>query len=168
VGRDAGPSSQRRPRTRRCVSVMWRPFLFRRLHCFGLCRLDSLRERIDPRAQRSNLLALPIYDIAQFDVGTLQERYFRFQPLDCFAVHFDSVTVISGTGAGCMPQQTIETKLEVSLLSMASRIPLFKRHLRHTTARKCLFFQLRGTYQTFQPTSSVARRRRVYLPRPGD
>ncbi|MDB6107084.1 MAG: hypothetical protein JWO52_7083 [Gammaproteobacteria bacterium] len=109
-------SSDSWPRTRRCVSVMWRPFLFRRPHCFGyLCRLDSLRERIDPRAQRLNLLALPIYDIAQFDVGTLQERYFRFQPLDCFAVHFDSVTVISGTGAGCMPQQTIETKLEVFL-----------------------------------------------------
>jgi hypothetical protein len=92
-----------RPRPRgleRCVSVMWRPFLFRRPHCFGcLCRLDSLRERIDPRAQRLNLLALPIYDIAQFDVGALQEGYFRFQPLDCFAVHFDSVAVIRGTGA---------------------------------------------------------------------
>jgi hypothetical protein len=52
-----------------------------------------------------NLLALPVYDIAQFEVGALQERYFRFQSLDCIAVHFDSVTVIASgfgpfTGSG--------------------------------------------------------------------
>jgi hypothetical protein len=81
---------------------MWRPFLFRRprgLRC--LCRLDPLRERIEPRTQRSNLEALPVYDIAQFDVGALQERYFRFQPLDHFAVHFDSVTAGGRNGAVC-------------------------------------------------------------------
>jgi hypothetical protein len=77
------------------VSIMWRPLLFRRSHSFGcLSRLDSLRERIDSRAQRLNFLALPIYDIAQFEVGALQECQFRFQPLNCIAVHFDSVTVM--------------------------------------------------------------------------
>jgi hypothetical protein len=61
---------------------MWRPLLFRRPHSFGcLSRLDSLRERVNSRAQRLNFLALLIYDIAQFDVGALQERYFRFEPL---------------------------------------------------------------------------------------
>jgi hypothetical protein len=62
-----------------------------------------------------NFLALPIYDIAQFDVGALQERYFRFEPLDCVAVHFDSVAVINGAGAVCVGAATIETKLEVFL-----------------------------------------------------
>jgi hypothetical protein len=77
------------------VSIMWRPLFFRRPHCFGcLCRLDSLRKRIEPHPQRLNLLALPIYDIAQFEVGALEERYLRFETLDCIAVHFDSVTVI--------------------------------------------------------------------------
>ena len=74
---------------------MWRPFLFRSplgLRC--LRRLDSLRERVNSRAQRLNFLALLIYDIAQFDIGALQERYFRFEPLDCVAVHIDSVTII--------------------------------------------------------------------------
>jgi hypothetical protein len=95
---------------------MRRPFLFHRPHCFGcLCRLDSLRERIESRTQPLNFLALPIYDIAQFDVGALQERYFRFEPLDCVAVHFDSVAVINGAQAVCVGAATIETKLEVFL-----------------------------------------------------
>ena len=98
------------------VSVMRRPFLFRRPHRFGcLCRLDSLRERIESRTQPLNLLALPIYDIAQFDVGALQERYFRLEPLDCVAVHFDSVTAINRARAVCVRAATIETKLEVFL-----------------------------------------------------
>jgi hypothetical protein len=72
---------------------MWRPLLFRRPRGFWcLCRLDPLRERIEPRAQRLDLQALPVYDIAQFDVSALEERYLRFQALDYFAVHFDSVT----------------------------------------------------------------------------
>lgn len=84
----------------RFVSVMWWPLLFRRPHCFRcLCRLDTLRERIEARTQRLNLQALPVHDIAQFDVGALQERYFRFQPLDYFAVHFDSVTARGRNGA---------------------------------------------------------------------
>jgi hypothetical protein len=96
---------------------MWRPLLFRRPHSFGcLSRLDSLRERIDSRAQRLNFLALPIYDIAQFEVGALQECQFRFQPLNCIAVHFDSVTVMRRCLAAHFPHQgTIETKLEVIL-----------------------------------------------------
>src|SRR5258708_3353131 len=95
---------------------MWRPLLFRRPHCFRcLCRLDPLRERIESRPQRLNLQALPIDDIAQFDVGALQERYFRLQPLDCLAVHIDSVTV-SGPHFGPFARMaTIETKLEVIL-----------------------------------------------------
>ena len=81
---------------------MWRPLLFRsprRLRC--LCRLDPLRERVNSRAQRLNFLALLIYDIAQFDIGALQERYFRFEPLDCIAVHFDSVSAMSTRGPVC-------------------------------------------------------------------
>jgi hypothetical protein len=68
-----------------------------------------MRQRIEPRAQRPNFLALPIDDIAQFDVGALQERYFRFEPLDGIAVHFDSVTVISPARAVCASAATIET-----------------------------------------------------------
>jgi hypothetical protein len=48
-----------------------------------------------------NFLALLIYDIAQFDVGALQERYFRFEPLDRVAVHIDSVTIISPAQGVC-------------------------------------------------------------------
>ncbi len=72
---------------------MWRPFLFRcpdRVGC--LCRLDPLRERLESCTQRLYLLLLPIHDIAELDVGALQERYFCLNPLDCIAVHFDSVT----------------------------------------------------------------------------
>jgi hypothetical protein len=95
---------------------MWRPFLFRRplgLRC--LRRLDSLRERVNSRAQRLNFLALLIYDIAQFDIGALQERYFRFEPLDCVAVHIDSVTIIGRARRAACTLLTIETKLEVFL-----------------------------------------------------
>jgi hypothetical protein len=71
---------------------MWRPLVFRRPWRFrSLCRLEPLRQRIDPGPQRPDLLLLPVNHIAQFDVGTLQEGDFRFDLLDCIAVHFDSV-----------------------------------------------------------------------------
>jgi hypothetical protein len=72
---------------------MWRPFLFRgaeRLGC--LCRLDPLRERIESRAQRRYLLLLPIDDIAELDIGALQECYLCLNPLECIAVHPHSIT----------------------------------------------------------------------------
>ena len=72
---------------------MWRSFLFRgsgRLGC--LCRLDPLRERIESRPQRRYLLLLPIDDIAELDIGALQEGYFCLNSLDCIAVHPHSVT----------------------------------------------------------------------------
>ena len=71
---------------------MWRSFLFRgseRLGC--LCRLDPLRERIEACPQRRHLLLLPIDDIAELDVGALQERYLCLNSLDCIAVHLHSV-----------------------------------------------------------------------------
>ena len=71
---------------------MWRPLVFRRPRRLGsLCRLEPLRQRIDPGPQRPDLLLLPVNHIAQFDVGTLQEGDFRFDLLDCIAVHSDSV-----------------------------------------------------------------------------
>ena len=79
---------------------MWRPFLFggaRRLGC--LCRLDPLRERIESSTQRRYLLLLPIHDIAELDVGALQERYFCLDPLDRIAVHFDSVPIAQAASA---------------------------------------------------------------------
>jgi len=89
---------------------MRRPLLFRGSHRVGcLCRLEALRKRVEARAQRLDFLALPVDDIAQFDVGAFQERYFRFEPLDCVAVHFDSVTVIA-RAAG---DPANETKLEI-------------------------------------------------------
>jgi hypothetical protein len=93
----APPARGRGPRPpcgQQGVSIMRRPFLFQRSQAFRcLCRRDPLRERIDSRAQRLDLLALPIYDSAQFEIGALQKGYFRFQPLDYLAVHIDSVTV---------------------------------------------------------------------------
>jgi hypothetical protein len=84
---------------------MWRPFLFRGSHRLGcLCRLNPLRERIESCTQRRYLPLLPIHDIAELDVGTLQERYFCLNPLECIAVHFDSVTnPASEASAICAP-----------------------------------------------------------------
>ena len=95
---------------------MWRTFLFRspdRIGC--LCRLDPLRERIESSTQRRDLLLLPIHDIAELDVRTLQERYFRLDPLDCIAVHFDSVPIAAAARARNLRLPTTKTKLEVSL-----------------------------------------------------
>ena len=95
---------------------MWRPFLFRRARDVGcLCRFDPLRERVESCTQRPYLLLLPIDDIAELDVGTLQERYFCFNPLDCIAGHFDSVTNLPRHERPLRAAPTIKTKLEVSL-----------------------------------------------------
>ena len=148
-GRQAG-RRRRLPRLHphpgRFVSVMWRPFLFRRPHRFRcLCRLDPLRERIEPRPQRLNLQALPIYDIAQFDVGALEERYFRFQPLDHFAVHFYSVTARgrnrgfartggnrNQTGGNPVPSGRRETRFQ------ASPVPCDRLEMPVFTAPRCI------------------------------
>ena len=95
---------------------MWRPFLFRGSHRLGcLRRLDPLRERIELCTQRRYLLLLPIHDIAELDVGALQEGYFCLNPLDCIAVHFHSVTNPSFAGALFACRPTTKTKLEISL-----------------------------------------------------
>ncbi|MEA3178902.1 MAG: hypothetical protein QOI59_2425 [Gammaproteobacteria bacterium] len=95
---------------------MWRPFLFRRARDVGcLCRFDPLRERIESCTQRPYLLLLPIDDIAELDVGALQERYFCFNPLDCVAGHFDSVPNPARRARPLCAPPTIKTKLEVSL-----------------------------------------------------
>jgi hypothetical protein len=72
---------------------MWRAFLFRRPRSLRrLRRIESLRERIESCAQRPYLLLLPIDDIAELDVGALQERHFCLDPLDCIAGHAHSLT----------------------------------------------------------------------------
>jgi hypothetical protein len=74
-----------------------------------------LRERIESCTQRRYLLLLPIDDIAELDVGALQERYFCLNPLDCIAGHFDSVTNPPHRGRHLRAAPTTKTKLEVSL-----------------------------------------------------
>ena len=80
------------------------------MHC-----LEALRERIESCTQRRQLLLLPIDDIAELDVGALQERYLCLNPLDCIAGHFDSVTNLSRHERPLRAAPTIKTKLEVSL-----------------------------------------------------
>jgi hypothetical protein len=115
ASRGADQAAQRRS-IQLTVSVMWRPFLFRRARDVGrLCRFDPLRERIESCTQRPYLLLLPIDDIAELDVGALQERYFCFNPLDCVAGHFDSVPNPARRARPLCAPPTIKTKLEVSL-----------------------------------------------------
>jgi hypothetical protein len=94
---------------------MWRPLLFRGPRRKGrLRRLDPLRERVEAATQRRYFLLLPIDDIAELDIGALQERNLGFDPLDFFAGHFDSVTN-PRLSARAVSARTIETKLVVSL-----------------------------------------------------
>jgi hypothetical protein len=119
---------------------MWGPFLFGRPRRFGcLCPLEPLRQRIDPGAQRENLLLLPIDHVAQFDVGALQERYFRFDPLDCIAVHFDSVTRRGPPKSIAHRRRIITTKLEVFLYRQPASKCVPKPGLRRRIRVKCLF-----------------------------
>jgi len=148
---------------------MWRPLLFRRPYRVGcLCRLQPLRERIDARPQGLDFLALLIDDIAQFDVGALQEGQFRLQPLDCIAVHFDSVTVIR---AGRVPRAaaaTIETKLEVFLYPWPAGNAVSSVDCAVRCSRNAYFSRSAAHIKHCNQTSSVAAERRVYLPRLGD
>lgn len=74
------------------MSVMRRPLFLRRPRGIGRLRsVNSLRQRVESGAQSVDLLLLSVHDIAQLDVGALQERDFRFNPLDFFAGHNDSV-----------------------------------------------------------------------------
>src|SRR6201999_701897 len=77
---------------RRPVSVMRRPLFLGSSRGVGRLRRGySLRERVESGSQRGYLLLLSVHDIAELDVGALQERNFRFNPLDFFAGHIDSV-----------------------------------------------------------------------------
>src|ERR1700742_4928197 len=90
---------------------MRRPFFFRGPRGIGrVCRVDSLPKRVESGAQGVDLLLLSVHDIAQLDVRALQERNFRFNPLDFFAGHNDSVL-----------KPTIKTKLVVSRYPSAVR-----------------------------------------------
>jgi hypothetical protein len=71
---------------------MRRPLFLRSSRRKGcLRRLYPLRERVESGAQRDYFLLLSVHDVAELDVGSLQERNFRFNPLDFFAGHTDSV-----------------------------------------------------------------------------
>jgi hypothetical protein len=73
---------------------MWRPLVFQgpwRVGCVH--RFEALRERIESCTQRRYLLLLPIDDIAELDVGALQERDLGFDSLNFIAGHFDSVPI---------------------------------------------------------------------------
>ena len=72
---------------------MRRPLFFRGPRREGsLCGSDPLREYVESGAQRCYLLLLPIDDIAELDIGALEERNLGFNPLDFIAGHIDSVT----------------------------------------------------------------------------
>jgi hypothetical protein len=90
---------------------MRRPFFFRSPRRIGCLRgIDSLRERVEPGAQRAYLLLLPVHDIAELNVRALQERDLGFNPLDFIAGHSDSVT----NPRARRRTPTIDTKLVVS------------------------------------------------------
>jgi hypothetical protein len=119
---------------------MWRPFLFQGPRHVGCMRgLEALRERIESCTQRRYLLLLPIDDIAELDVGALQERYFCLDPLDCIAVHFDSVTNASCAEAPFACSPTTKTKLEISLYRQYAGRHVPKRRLCRNFHVKCLF-----------------------------
>src|SRR3569833_103815 len=74
-------------------SVMRRPLLLgSKCGKRRLSDLQSLRQRVEPRAQCGYLLLLPVHYIAELDIGALQERNFCFDPLDFIAGHTASVT----------------------------------------------------------------------------
>ena len=75
------------------VSVMRRPLLLGSPGNIGRLRdLQSLRERIEASMQCIDLLLLSVHDIAELDVGALQERNLGFNSLDFIAGHTASVT----------------------------------------------------------------------------
>lgn len=136
---------------------MWRPLLFQGARRVGsMCRLEPLRERIESCTQRRYFLLLPIDDIAELDVGALEERNFCLNPLDCIAGHFDSVTNRRRPARPLRSAPTIETKLEVSLCRQRPDRPVLKPRLHRKIDLKCLFFQPRGTNQTLN--SNLRRR----------
>ena len=89
---DAGPLSTDGGTLGIVVSVMRRALLLRGPGIGRLRDLQSLRERIEAGMQRGYLLLLPVHDIAELDIGVLQERNFGLDPLDFIAGHAASVT----------------------------------------------------------------------------
>jgi hypothetical protein len=76
------------------VSVVRRPLFLRGPRGIGRLRgVQTLRERVESASQRGYVLLLSVHDIAELDVGALQERNFRFDPFEFFAGHTDSLTV---------------------------------------------------------------------------
>ena len=114
----------------------------------------SLRERVESGAQRGYLLLLSVHDIAELDVGALQERNFRFNPLDFFAGHNDSVA---------------DQQLKPNWWFPCIESQLGRRAASSTAAAETpVFIGFRIQIKHVNPTSSVARWRRVYLMRSGD
>jgi len=133
---------------------MRRPFLFAvlagSLVCAASTRCASASKSC---TQRLDLLALPIYDITQFDVGALQERYFRLQPLDCIAVHIDSVTPSGTTKVRGAPAATNRNQTGGIPVFMASCKRSGKRWLCRKMSLKPLFYSSAAHFQTLQSNS---------------
>jgi hypothetical protein len=114
----------------------------------------SLRERVEPGAQPGYLLLLSVHDIAELDVGALQERNFRFNPLDFFAGHNDSVA---------------DQQLKPNWWFPCIGSQLGGRRRSSTAAaEEPVFIGSEHKSNTSILSSSVARWRRVYLMRSGD
>jgi hypothetical protein len=174
--RDCAPEAASTPPARtvprppsNIVSVMWRPLLLGSSHRFGcLCGVQPLRERIESRTQRRDLLLLPVHDITQFDIGVLQERYFRLEPLECIAVHSDSVTIPAERSAICVHRQQSKPNWRYSCTDGQRQDPFPSFGCAAGCSRNALFFSSTAQIKHCEQTSGVARRRRVYLPRSGD
>jgi len=83
---------------------MRRPLLLRGPRGIGRLRdLQSLRERVEAGTQCGYLLLLAVHDIAEFDIGVLQERNLGFNPLDFIAGHTTSVTNLQWRARLCAP-----------------------------------------------------------------
>ena len=149
---------------------MRRPLLFRRPRRIGcLCCIEPLRERIESGTQRLDVLLLPIHDIAQFDVGALQERNFGFDPLDGFAVHFDQCNHSVADAWQLRAARDNRNQTGGIPVSMASFAALLRKpDLAAEVAPNAYISSSAAQIKHRNPTSSVAPWRRVYLPRTGD
>src|SRR5450631_1434064 len=84
----AGPPSCQYGVAKTPMSVVRGPFVFRRtLTLVGLSAVHAFQEAFEPRAQHSNLQLLAKHDVAQLDVGTLEECDLRLNLFQRRVVH---------------------------------------------------------------------------------